>query len=115
MFAGCKDKKRISSHGFALNYSNNISLFDYIIPCGISDKKVTSMQNELGAAINSFLLKDKIMLNFKKEFSFSKSKVVEASFFKIYWFNIDRLLNLFIGWFDTLENRGYFLRIIKQG
>jgi lipoyl(octanoyl) transferase len=79
---GIRIKKGVSSHGFALNYSNDISLFKYIIPCGITDKKITSMYHELQATVNPSLLREKIMLNFKKEFSFSKNKVVKASFFQ---------------------------------
>lgn len=42
----------VTSHGFALNVSNNIKEFDYIIPCGITDKKVTSIEAELGTNID---------------------------------------------------------------
>ncbi|GAB5465502.1 MAG: lipoyl(octanoyl) transferase LipB [Candidatus Kapaibacteriales bacterium] len=37
----------ITSHGFAFNIGNDISEFDYIVPCGIEDKAVTSLKNEL--------------------------------------------------------------------
>jgi lipoyl(octanoyl) transferase len=36
----------VTSHGFALNISNNLREFDYIIPCGITDKAVTSIHEE---------------------------------------------------------------------
>ncbi len=38
----------VTSHGFALNVNNNIDEFSYIIPCGINNKEITSMSNELG-------------------------------------------------------------------
>lgn len=38
----------VMSHGFALNVANDTGEFDHIIPCGISDKTVTSMSAELG-------------------------------------------------------------------
>ncbi len=38
----------VTSHGFALNVNNNLGEFSYIVPCGIDDKEVTSMSNELG-------------------------------------------------------------------
>ena len=40
-----------SMHGFALNVNPNLSAFDAIIPCGISDAAVTSLERELGRAI----------------------------------------------------------------
>src|SRR5262249_50560861 len=40
----------VTSHGFALNISTDLSYFDLIIPCGIESKPVTSMLSELGEA-----------------------------------------------------------------
>ena len=34
-------------HGLALNVNTNLHYFDYIVPCGLADKAVTSMENEL--------------------------------------------------------------------
>jgi len=42
----------VTSHGFALNVSNDISEFGYIIPCGITDKQVTSISHETGMNID---------------------------------------------------------------
>jgi lipoyl(octanoyl) transferase len=39
-------------HGFAFNVNTDLSYFNYIIPCGISNKSVTSMQKELGHVVN---------------------------------------------------------------
>ena len=38
----------ITSHGFALNVSNDLSFFETIVPCGIQDVSVTSVSQELG-------------------------------------------------------------------
>lgn len=45
---GVKAGRWVSMHGFALNVNTDLSFFEHIIPCGISDKQVTSMQKELG-------------------------------------------------------------------
>ncbi len=44
---GLRCSRWVTSHGFALNVSNDVSEFDYIVPCGIQDKQVTSMHQEL--------------------------------------------------------------------
>jgi lipoyl(octanoyl) transferase len=45
---GIRASRWVTMHGFALNVNNNLDYFDWIIPCGIDDKQVTSMQKELG-------------------------------------------------------------------
>jgi len=45
---GVHISRSVTSHGFALNVNPDLSYFNLIIPCGITSKPVTSMQNELG-------------------------------------------------------------------
>lgn len=42
----------VTSHGFALNVNADLSYFNLIIPCGITSKPVTSMQQELGKSLD---------------------------------------------------------------
>lgn len=48
---GVKASRWVTMHGFALNVSTDLSYFDYIVPCGIQGKAVTSMANELGGHV----------------------------------------------------------------
>jgi lipoyl(octanoyl) transferase len=45
---GVKTSRWVTMHGFAFNINTDLSYFDYIIPCGINDKAVTSLSQELG-------------------------------------------------------------------
>jgi lipoyl(octanoyl) transferase len=49
---GVKTSRWVTMHGLAFNVNTDLSYFDYIVPCGIADKAVTSLQAELGVAMN---------------------------------------------------------------
>ena len=49
---GVKSSRWVTMHGFAFNVNTDLSYFDNIIPCGIVDKQVTSMEKELGKSLN---------------------------------------------------------------
>ena len=59
----------VTSHGFALNVNTDLSYFDLIIPCGITTKPVTSMQQGLGKPLDLNAVAESISRNFGKVFS----------------------------------------------
>lgn len=65
---GVKTSRWVTMHGFALNVNNDLSYFDHIVPCGISNKKVTSMKNELNVNVDKSEVKRIIIKNFTKIF-----------------------------------------------
>jgi lipoyl(octanoyl) transferase len=54
----------VTSHGFALNVNIDLSYFDLIIPCGITSKRVTSMQRELEREVDMNAVAESISRNF---------------------------------------------------
>ena len=59
----------VTSHGFALNVNTDLSYFNLIIPCGITAKPVTSMQQELGKPLDLSAVAESISRNFGTVFS----------------------------------------------
>ncbi|GAA3734696.1 lipoyl(octanoyl) transferase [Spinactinospora alkalitolerans] len=50
---GCRIARGVGMHGFALNCDNDLSWFDRIVPCGITDAGVTSLSRELGRDVGA--------------------------------------------------------------
>ena len=66
---GVKASRWVTMHGFALNVDNDLSYFKNIIPCGISNKSVTSITNEIANQVDKYDVKEKIIKNFENIFS----------------------------------------------
>lgn len=65
---GVHISRAVTSHGFALNVNTDLSFFDLIVPCGITNKPVTSMAQELGREPSIEDVEHAISRNFGKVF-----------------------------------------------
>lgn len=61
---GVRASRWVTMHGFALNVNVDLGYFNNIIPCGIIDKAVTSMNKELGIKVNEEEVKQKLKKHF---------------------------------------------------
>ncbi|HVG13190.1 MAG TPA: lipoyl(octanoyl) transferase LipB [Flavisolibacter sp.] len=68
---GVRCSRWITMHGFALNVNTDLGYFDHIIPCGIQNKKVTSMKAELGMDVQMAEIKEVLRHSFEKVFNAS--------------------------------------------
>lgn len=65
---GVRCSRWVTMHGWGFNVNSNLNYFNNIVPCGIVDKSVTSMQQELGYALDMEEVKGRLLANFSKQF-----------------------------------------------
>ncbi|HEY6442553.1 MAG TPA: lipoyl(octanoyl) transferase LipB [Candidatus Acidoferrales bacterium] len=65
----------VTSHGFAYNVSTDLRYFDLIVPCGIADRRVTSLQRALSRDVAIEEVRDRTIAHFAAVFAFDIKRV----------------------------------------
>ena len=65
---GIRCSRWVTMHGFAFNLNTDLGFFDHIIPCGISDRGVTSLAAELGHAVDEADVRARVLHHFTRGF-----------------------------------------------
>lgn len=76
---GIKVSRWVTMHGFAFNINTDLSFFEKIIPCGIFEKGVTSLAQELGTKINLENVKEVVIKHFCEIFKYNDVKIYNSA------------------------------------
>src|SRR5581483_12400216 len=65
---GVRIARWVTSHGFALHISTDLDFFKLIVPCGITDRGVTSLERRLGRVVDRSEVEERIATHFGRVF-----------------------------------------------
>ena len=71
---GIRCSRWVTMHGFAFNVNTDLNYFNHIVPCGIDDKEVTSLQKILGRPVDPDEVKDHLLRHFEQIFDIRISR-----------------------------------------
>jgi lipoyl(octanoyl) transferase len=72
---GIKCSRWVTMHGFALNVNVDLDYFNHIVPCGISNKEVTSLREQLGGYVDEEKVKVQLLKHIAEVFEVNIAKV----------------------------------------
>lgn len=76
---GIRISRWITSHGFAFNVTTDVDFFNLIVPCGIADRGVTSLEKQIGRTPAITEVEDRFVLRFSEVFESAPSAALEPS------------------------------------
>ena len=76
---GVKISRGVAHHGFSINVNNDLSYFDHIVPCGITDRRVTSMQQIVGDVIDPAAVRYSVAYHFGQGMGFTMVEKPDTS------------------------------------
>jgi lipoyl(octanoyl) transferase len=75
---GLAVRRGVTMHGFAFNVSPNMAHFNFIVPCGIQNRGVASLETLVGTSVDFSQVSDQVVHYFKNEFGYDK--VIEMDY-----------------------------------
>lgn len=76
---GVRASRYVTMHGFAFNVSTDLDYFNYINPCGLKDKGVTTLEKELGEKPDMNGVKEKLKAHLSSVFQMELNEIIENS------------------------------------
>ncbi|MHC4258216.1 MAG: lipoyl protein ligase domain-containing protein [Planctomycetota bacterium] len=68
-------KKWVSLHGMAININNDLNIFEHIVPCGLKDVVITSVQKETGKPADMEAVKDQLTMLCKTRWTSQEPRI----------------------------------------